>query len=47
MSGMFCRCKSLESLPDISKWDIKNVDNMSRMFYHCNPSLKVPDKFDY
>ena len=29
---MFCRCDLLESLPDISNWDMKNVTNISYMF---------------
>ena len=28
MSRMFSCCYSLNSLPDISKWDTKNVTNM-------------------
>ena len=34
-SNMFYLCTSLESLPDISKWDTKNVTNMSNMFGGC------------
>ena len=33
MSYLFCECKSLKFLPDISKWDTKNVINISSMFY--------------
>ena len=32
MSDIFDGCTSLKSLPDISKWDTKNVNNMSQMF---------------
>ncbi len=39
MFGMFYRCKSLVSLPDISKWNTTQVTNMSNMFYICK-SLK-------
>ena len=35
MSSMFYDCSSLISLPDISKWDTKNVTSMSFMFYGC------------
>ena len=35
-SSMFWGCSSLQSLPDISKWDTKNVTSMSSMFYGCN-----------
>ena len=34
-NGMFYGCSSLKSLPDISKWDTKNVWNMSYMFSKC------------
>ena len=36
---MFSWYRSLNNLADISKWDIKSVTNMSRMFHDCN-SLK-------
>ena len=47
MSSMFSNCESLSSLPDISKWDTKNVTNMSGMFYFCNKLSKsdIPLKF--
>ena len=32
MSYMFSGCKSLSSLPDISKWNTNNVTNMIGMF---------------
>ena len=32
---MFSECKSLSSLPDISKWNTNNVDNMCYMFIGC------------
>ena len=31
MSLMFSGCSSLSSIPDISKWNINNATNMSRM----------------
>ena len=34
-SHMFYGCKSLKSLPDISKWSTNNVTNMSYMFHGC------------
>ena len=43
ISGMFYRCKSLKSLPDISKWDTSNVTNMSGIFYECNSLSSLPD----
>ena len=33
---MFRGCKSLISLPDLSKWNISNVNNMNGMFNECN-----------
>ena len=36
MSGMFSNCTSLSSLPDISKWNINNVIDMSYMFSRCS-----------
>ena len=31
------------SLPDISKWNISNVEDMSCMFYGCNSLNSLPD----
>ena len=45
MGSMFSGCSSLNSLPDISKWDIKNVTNMSWMFLEANKNIVVPKKF--
>jgi len=42
---MFYFCKKLEVLPDISKWDITNVQNKSNMFFGCNQNLNIPEKF--
>ena len=39
-SDMFEGCDSLQSLPDISKWDTKKVTNMENMFFGCS-SLKT------
>ena len=43
MSHMFYYCKSLNSLPDISKWDTKNVTNMDYMFSRCKSLTSMPD----
>ena len=45
MNGMFYKCESLSSLPDISKWNTSNVTDMSGIFRWCNESLKIPSKF--
>ena len=43
MSYMFYWCKSLYSLPDISKWDTKNITNMKQMFSYCKSLKSLPD----
>ena len=43
MSEMFRGCKSLSSLPDISKWNTSNVIDMSEMFSGCNSLSSLPD----
>ena len=43
ISYMFSDCKSLNYLPDISKWNTKNVTNMSYMFYNCESLNSLPD----
>ena len=43
MSDIFNGCRSLKSLPDISKWDTKNVTDMSEMFYWCTSLNSLPD----
>ena len=43
MSCMFSGCSSLQSLPDISKWDTKNVTNMRCMFLGCKSLNNLPD----
>ena len=44
---MFSFCTLLTSLPDISKWDIKNISYMNGMFIGCKslPSSDIPLKF--
>jgi surface protein len=44
MSSMFYGCRSLKSLPNISKWDTKKVTLMNSMFYDCDPNI-IPIKF--
>ena len=45
MTSMFDNCSSLSSLPDISKWNTSNVNNMSGMFSDCKSELNIPSKF--
>ena len=40
---MFYYCESLNSLPDISKWD---VYYMKSMFDECLSTINIPPKFD-
>ena len=47
MNVMFCGCESLSSLPDISNWDITNLESMYNMFYKCKESLVIPTKFKH
>ena len=42
MSYMFAYCSSLNSLPDISKWNTSNVNNMHCMFVGCSKLSKIP-----
>ena len=43
MANLCYGCKSLSSLPDISKWDISNVFNMTGMFYNCQSLSLLPN----
>ena len=42
MSGMFCGCSSLNSLPDISKWNTFKLEKNDYMFSGCDKILKKP-----
>ena len=42
MEGIFGFCISLKSLPDISKWNTKNVKSMKYMFYDCSSLESLP-----
>ena len=43
MSEIFYNCRSLLSLPDISKWNTNNVEDISSMFYNCSSLSSLPD----
>ena len=43
MSCMFNGCSSLILLPDISKWNTKNVTDTSCMFYECSFLIPLPN----
>ena len=40
---MFYRCHSLDKLPDITKWNINNIQDVCLIFYGCSPSLFIDD----
>jgi surface protein len=46
MGCIFYECKSISSLPEISKWNTQNVTDMNGMFDECNKKLKIPKKFN-
>ena len=43
MGGLFYKCQSLKSLPDISKWNTSNATDMNGLFYECSSLLSLPD----
>ena len=43
MGCMFNQCSSLTSLPDISKWDTSNIENMRCLFDSCKSLISLPD----
>ena len=40
---MFRGCSSLESIPDISKWNSNNIINMSNIFSGCITLFEIPN----
>ena len=43
MNGMFSKCISLLSLPNIFKWNTSNITDISYLFFGCNSLLSLPD----
>ena len=43
MGCMFYECKSLESLPDIYKWNTNKIKNMNYLFFRCYSLKSLPD----
>ena len=43
MNCLFYGCSSLELLPDISKWNINDVRDLSGIFYGCSSLKSIPD----
>ena len=42
MEGIFQKCSNLNLLPDISKWNMANVNKKSFMFYGCSKLTNIP-----
>ena len=40
---MFSKSESLQSLPDISKWNLLKIKNMEYLFYNCYSLNFIPD----
>ena len=40
---MFYGCSKITELPDISKWNITNINDISFMFYNCSSLTELPD----
>ena len=43
MNNMFEECSSLISIPEITKWDMSNVNNINNMFSKCFSLISLPD----
>ena len=43
LSYIFYNCQSLESLPNISKWNIDNAISLKGMFCNCSKLKSLPD----
>ena len=41
MNSMFSGCSFLKSLPNISKWNTNNVNNMNHMFLGCSSLISL------
>ena len=42
MDYLFACCFSLNSIPDISKWDFSSIISFDNMFYECNSLSSLP-----
>ena len=40
---MLNKCSSLKLLPDISKWNTNDVNNMSELFQDCSSLSTLPE----
>ena len=44
---MFFNCSSLISLPDLSEWNVSNVNCMNSTFYGCSNLEKLPEIYKW
>ena len=42
MEYMFNECSKLKSLPNLSKWNLKNLINNEYMFNKCSSLISIP-----
>ena len=43
MNGLFAGCSLLQNLPDISKWNMEYVKDISGMYAGCTSLITLPD----
>ena len=43
MRFLFAQCSLLKSIPDISKWNISKIKNISYIFFRCLSLVQLPD----
>ena len=43
MNGIFCNCIKLKEIPDISKWNTKNVKYLNSLFCGCESLKELPN----
>ena len=43
MDYMFCYCRSISILPDLSKWNLKNLESAYNMFTYCTSLTSFPN----
>ena len=43
MKQAFSNCISIKQLPEISKWNTSNIDDLTGLFEYCISLIKIPD----
>ena len=43
MDYMFCYCRSISILPDLSKWNLKGLESAYNMFIYCTSLTSFPN----